>query len=259
LRGVGNSSVEKETKADIFTGVLHDITTHKQDEVRKNDFIALVSHELKSPITSIQAYIQVSMAMAKKINNDPIEKALNKAVVQTKKMTELINGFLNVSSFEAGKVYLSEVTFKIQDLIEETIEGVTLLLEKRKIKLTECCDITIYADRNKIAQVLDNFLSNAIKYSPDEKIIEVSCKTVNDRLQISVRDEGVGIEKHDQSKLFDRYYRIENKNTKGVAGFGLGLYLCSEIIHRHLGEIWVDSTIGEGSTFYFNLPINQNL
>lgn len=257
LRGVGNISKDPETKANIFTGVLHDITTHKQDELRKNDFIAMVSHELKSPITSIQAYVQISMATAKKINSDLIEKAMGKAIVQTKKMTELINGFLNISSFEAGKIYLSEQTFGIKDLISEAVEGVKLLNDKREIHIKECCDSTIHADRNKIAQVLTNFLTNAAKYSPSEKIIEVSCKEVGNMLQISVRDEGTGIEELDQQKLFDRYYRVENKDTKGVAGFGLGLYLSSEIIHRHLGKVWVESKIGVGSTFYFSLPIKN--
>ena len=259
LRGVGSISFDQASKSDTFTGVLLDITTHKQDEIRKNDFIAMVSHELKSPITSIQAYVQVSMAAAKKINNDLIEKALGKAIVQTKKMTELINGFLNISSFEAGKIYLTEKTFGIKELIAEAIEEVKLLSEDRKIEVIECCDTTIYADRNKIGQVLNNFLTNAIKYSPEEKTIEVSCKEVHDMLQISVHDKGMGIEPQDQQNLFDRYYRVENKNTKGLTGFGLGLYLCSEIINRHMGKVWVESTVGEGSTFYFCLPLNQNL
>ena len=259
LRGVGNISKDPETKTNVFTGVLNDITTHKQDELRKNDFIAMVSHELKSPITTIQAYVQVSMATAKQLNSEVIEKALGKAIIQTKKMTELINGFLNVSSFEAGKIYLSEHSFGIKDLIAETIEGVQILNENRIIHVKECCDSTITADRNKIAQVLTNFLTNAVKYSPSDKAIEVSCKEVDHMLQISVRDEGMGIEPTDQEKLFDRYYRIENNDTKGVAGFGLGLYLCSEIIQRHLGKIWVESTVGEGSTFYFCIPLNQNL
>ena len=259
LRGVGNISNDPETKANIFTGVLHDITTHKHDELRKNDFIAMVSHELKSPITTIQAYLQVSMATAKIIKSNVIEKALGKALIQTRKMTHLINGFLNVSSFEAGKIYLSEQMFGIGDLITEVVEEVKLLNDNREIHVKECCDSTIHADRNKIAQVLTNFLTNAVKYSPSEKIIEISCKEVDHMLQMSVRDEGVGIELRDQEKLFDRYYRIESKNTKGVAGFGLGLYLSSEIINRHHGKVWVKSVVGKGSTFYFSLPINQNL
>ncbi len=203
----------------------------------------------------MQAYVQVSMAAAKKINNEVIEKTLNKAVIQTKKMTELINGFLNISSFEAGKIYLNEQDFGIKDLIMESVEGIKLLHDKREIQLKECCEAIIHADRNKIAQVLNNFLSNAVKYSPSNKTIEVRCKEIGNNLQISVHDEGMGIELQDQQKLFDRYYRVENKNTKGLAGFGLGLYLCSEIIQRHMGQVWVESTVGEGSTFHFSLPL----
>ncbi|MGB4398477.1 MAG: CheR family methyltransferase [Daejeonella sp.] len=256
VRVVGNISIDPETKADIFTGVLHDITTHKEDELRKNDFIAMVSHELKSPITSLQAYLQISIAKVDKIENESVSGALNKALTQTKKMTELINGFLNVSSFEAGKIYLTEQTFKIKDLIQESIEEIKLTNANSIISMTECCDVEVYADRNKIGQVITNVLSNAVKYSPAQKAIEVSCKTVDHMLLVSISDHGIGIEKQDQAKLFDRYYRVENKDTKKVAGFGLGLYLCSEIIKRHLGKIWVVSESGKGSTFHFNLPLS---
>jgi two-component system CheB/CheR fusion protein len=256
VRGVGNISADLETKAPIFTGVLHDITTHKEDELRKNDFIAMVSHELKSPITSLQAYLQIAIAKAKKVENESIGQALDKAFKMTKKMTELINGFLNVSSFEAGKLYLSEQSFKINELIEEAVEGVKLTNADSMINIIKCCDTTVYADRNKIGQVLTNFLSNAVKYSSVDKPIEVYCVEVDNMLQVSVSDYGMGIEPQEQTKLFDRYYRVENNNTKNVAGFGLGLYLCSEIIKRHLGKIWVESDVGKGSTFHFTLPLS---
>ncbi len=256
MRGIGNIAVDQDGKAENFTGVLYDITIHKQDELRKNDFIAMVSHELKAPITAIQAYVQIAIARAQRIENGLITETLLKATFQTKKMTELINGFLSVSNFEAGKIYLSEQSFQIKELIEDAISEVRLLHENSDIKIKEYCEKTIFADRNKIAQVLTNFLTNAIKYSPVEKTIEVSSKIADGSLLVSVRDQGIGIEPKDQEKLFERYYRIKNKDTNGIAGFGLGLYLSSEIIQRHEGKIWVDSTVGEGSTFYFSLPIN---
>ena len=113
----------------------------------------------------------------------------------------------------------------------------------------------VIADRDKIGQVINNFISNAVKYSAGGSTIQVACVTVDCMAVVSVSDEGEGIKQEDQAKLFDRYYRIEGPHTKTVAGFGIGLYICAEIIQRHDGRIWVESEIGKGSTFYFSLPV----
>ena len=254
VRANGDLSLDMEDRPIYFTGVVHDITMHKQDEIRKNDFIAMVSHELRSPLTSLQGYIQLLTSRAKNAE-DPLNLIqLDKAQTQAKKMATMINGFLNVSSFEAGKIYLIEQTFEMNTLVNEIVEEVTLMTASHNFVILPCPAVTVNADRDKIGQVISNFLSNAVKYSPKGKNIEVACKQMNGNIQVSVKDEGMGIKLQDQEKLFDRYYRIESKLTQAIAGFGLGLYLSAEIIQRHNGKVWVESEIGKGSTFYFSLP-----
>jgi len=115
--------------------------------------------------------------------------------------------------------------------------------------------LSVHADRDKISQVISNFMNNAVKYSPKGKNIVVSCVASNSTVQVSVTDEGMGIKPQNQEKLFDRFYRIESVQTQNISGFGLGLYLSAEIIYRHNGKVWVESEIGKGSTFYFSLPM----
>ena len=255
VRANGDLSLDQDDKPAYFTGVLHDITLHKQDELRKNDFIAMVSHELKTPLTSMQGYVQLLALRAKNDENTFSMSKLEKVHSQVKKMTTLINGFLNTSSFEAGKIYLNEQTFEINDLLNEVVEEVTLITANHNFVVMPSPTVSVKADRDKIGQVINNFLTNAVKYSPKGKNIDISCKESNGNIQVSVKDQGIGIKPQDQEKLFDRYYRIESVQNQTISGFGLGLYLSAEIIHRHKGKVWVESEMGKGSTFYFSLPL----
>ena len=255
IKGVGNLSYDIDGKPGYFTGVLHDITIHKQDELRKNDFIGMVSHELKTPLTSLQAYVQMLAARAKKDDDAFGINALEKANMQVKKMIALINGFLNVSSFEAGKIYLNEETFDMNVLVNEIAEDFLLMTGSHNILPLSCPSLSVHADRDKIGQVITNFLNNAIKYSPNGKVITLSCSETEGMVNVGIKDEGMGINAYDQEKLFDRYFRVESSQTQNIPGFGLGLYLSAEIIRRHQGKVWVESEPGEGSTFYFSLPL----
>jgi len=254
VRANGDLSNDQDNKPAYFAGVVHDITVHKEDDIRKNDFIAMVSHELRTPLTSLQGYIQLLTSRAKKDEDTFSIAKLDKAHNQVKKMTTLINGFLNVSSFEAGKIYLNEQTFEMDSLINEIVEEVMLMTVSHNIVSKPCPALLVKADRDKIGQVINNFLSNSIKYSPKGKNIEIFCNVLEGNIQVGVKDEGMGINPQDQDKLFDRYYRIENTDTQAISGFGLGLYLSAEIIQRHNGKVWVESEPGKGSTFYFSLP-----
>lgn len=116
----------------------------------------------------------------------------------------------------------------------------------------------VCADRDKIASVISNFISNAVKYSPGEKVIRAGCTVDNGEVTVSVRDEGMGIKQEDLEKIFDRYYRVESNHTQNIAGFGIGLYLSAEIIQCHGGKVWAESEPGAGSTFYFSLALEPN-
>jgi two-component system CheB/CheR fusion protein len=255
VRAIGSLTDVQIGKPTYFTGISIDITAHKQDEIRKNDFIAMVSHELRTPLTSLQGYLQLLANKEKKANNASSVGMLDKANKQVKKMNALINGFLNISQLETGKIYLNLETFDISALIKESVEEFVLTSTRHNILLKECPSLFVNADRDKISQVIGNIISNAIKYSPKGKNILVSCEKVNEMLQVSVKDEGMGVKPEDQERLFDRYHRIESANTQAISGFGLGLYLSAEIIQRHEGKVWVESELGLGSTFYFNLPM----
>lgn len=238
-----------------FIGSVLEITDQKQNEIRKNDFIGMVSHELKTPLTSLKAYVQVLNARAKKEENNFAISALNKVELQVNKMGTLISGFLDVSRLESGRIYLNMKEFNLDELISEIIDESTLIIHSHEIKMEPCECIEVYADRDKIGQVITNLISNAVKYSPRGQLVEIICKRVGDNVQVSVRDEGMGIRTTDKDRLFDRFYRVESTHTQNISGFGIGLYISAEIIRRHRGQIWVDSEKGVGSTFFFNLPL----
>jgi len=236
-------------------GTVLDITESKRDEIRKNDFIAMASHELKTPLTSLKSYIQLLAKKLSKTDDDFVSNALTKAENQVNKMSDLIYGFLDLSQLESGKLSAKLQPFDIIKLINETIADINLSNNSHTIIFNSTGPIKVNADRERIGQVISNFLGNAIKYSPKESPIIVTCKVTGDSVQVAVTDYGIGIKQRDQEKLFQRFYRVENERAKNISGFGIGLYLASEIIQRHKGNIWVESQEGSGSTFYFSLPI----
>jgi two-component system sensor histidine kinase VicK len=244
----------KDGKA-YFSGVLLDITEQKQDEQRKNDFIGMVSHELKTPLTSLSAYIQMLHARAKKSDDTFTTGALDKVSTQVKKMSTMINGFLNVSRLESGKIHLDIQDFRLDELVKDMVDESILTTASHELVLLPALPATVKADRDKIGSVVSNLLSNAIKYSPRGMTIEVQCQVVDGMAQVSVKDQGIGINPQDLDRLFERYYRVDSKQTQTISGFGIGLYLCAEIVQRHDGKIWAESQAGAGSTFYFSLPL----
>lgn len=238
-----------------FIGSVLEITDQKENELRKNDFIGMVSHELKTPLTSLKAYVQILNGRAKKEGNGFAGSTLDKVELQINKMSTMINGFLNVSRLESGKIHLDKSSFKMDDLVREIIAETALVMSSHVITLIPCDCILVTADRDKIGQVINNLISNAVKYSPRGKVVEVMCLRVGDNAQVSVKDEGMGIREQDKDRLFDRFYRVETTHTQNIAGFGIGLYISAEIIRIHEGEIWLESQKGVGSTFSFSLPL----
>lgn len=235
--------------------IARDITEKKLEETRKNDFIGMVSHELKTPLTSLTAVIQVAKAKLKNNEDVFLAGAMQRANQQVKRMADMINSFLNVSRLESGKIHIEKEVFNIDGLIADIIDE-TALTNDSQVFLMKCADpIPVNADRDKIRSVISNYLSNAIKYSPKERPIKVGCRLENSEVIVSVEDEGYGISKQELPRLFERYYRAEANRNRQISGFGIGLYLSSEIIARHGGKVWAESQPGLGSTFYFSLPV----
>lgn len=254
MRATGRIYRDNEGVPIRFSGILMEITEHKLDEIRKNDFIAMVSHELKTPLTSLKAYVQLLGFKAKQSGDMFTINSLTKVEGQVNKMNNMIRSFLDLSRLEAGKLNLEKERFPIDKLVMEVVDEVLLTDKSHQILYTACKPLEVYADREKIGQVINNLLSNAIKYSAPGTKVKLGCELKSGMVQVWVSDEGVGISRKDSEKLFSRFYRVENTPLKTVSGFGIGLYLSAEIIQRHNGNIWVESEEGKGSTFYFNLP-----
>ncbi|WP_448699520.1 PAS domain S-box protein [Mucilaginibacter sp. AW1-3] len=247
----------RDSKDNIIglSKIARDITEKKQEEIRKNDFIAMVSHELKTPLTSLRSYIQV-LLLKSKGEEDPFRtNALTRADIQTKKMTAMIQDFLSLAKLEEGKIEINKTRFSLDALIEEIAGDAQYFTSLHTIKTSHCAGVMVNADQDKIGQVLMNLVSNAIKYSPKGGEILVTCEKNNDIVEVSVIDNGIGIKAADQENLFQRFYRVKNEEIKTISGFGIGLYLVSEILRYHDSTINVESKEGVGSKFSFKLKI----
>ena len=215
----------------------------------------MVSHELKTPLTTLQGYLQLAQTHAQQDGDGFMVSALEQTVKQVRKMTTMINGFLNVSRLESGKIHIDRKTFDMALLVQEIVEETGVFYAHHKIKITHADAAIVYADRDKIGQVLSNLVSNAAKYSGGQPLIAVACEKINGVVRISVTDDGIGIEEKHLTNIFTRYYRVQENTT--VSGFGIGLYLSAEIIGRHQGRIWAESEHGKGSVFYFTIPLHN--
>ncbi|WP_342648432.1 PAS domain-containing sensor histidine kinase [Mucilaginibacter sp. CSA2-8R] len=242
------------TFAGYITACL-DITEQKLNEQRKNDFISMVSHELKTPLTSLNGYLQIIEAKSRKAEDAVLHNIADKANRQIVKMTKLINGFLNVSRLESGQIYIERTLFDMAQLIKDTEDEFFTQVNTHQLIFAPVVKTMVNADRDKIGQVVSNLISNAIKYSPLGTAIHISCMAQNGKVSVSVQDEGIGISAENLPRLFERFYRVNNQGYQSVAGFGIGLYLCYEILQRHGGKIWAESEPGQGSTFCFELPL----
>src|SRR5215217_2855139 len=233
LRSIGTYQHAGENSDAYFAGITNDITEQKEDEQRKNDFIGMVSHELKTPLTSLTAIVQVANLKLKNSEDPFLAGAMDKANHQVKRMANMINGFLNVSRLESAKLLIDKKEFDLGHLIEDVVKETAFTVSNHTINLDLCDNVVINADADKIASVLTNLISNAIKYSPKSKEIGIKCGVENDKVTVSVKDDGLGLSPEDQAKVFDRYFRVESSITRHISGFGIGLYLSAEIIRRH--------------------------
>jgi len=232
-------------------GTVLDITEHKWLQQQKDDFISIASHELKTPITSLKASLQLLERM--KENPTPLwPKLISQSVRSMQKISELVEDLLNVSRMKEGQVRLKKERFPIERLLHDCYTHVRQA-GTHELILQGDLDLEIIADEHRIEQVIVNFLNNAIKYAPKEREIFLTVENRENMVKISVKDTGPGISAEKQPHLFERYFRADESGAQ-VSGLGLGLYISADIISRHGGEIGVDSKPGEGSTFWFTLP-----
>jgi PAS domain S-box-containing protein len=254
VRAIGKLFEATAGEPAHFSGTIVEITKEKEQEQLKNDFISMVSHELKTPLTSLKGYLQMLTMKASKSEDEFAVNTLSRAGKQIEKMTKMINGFLNVARLEAGSIYIDTQIFDMATLVKESEAESLISITSHSIIYAPVEETIVKADMDKIGQVIHNLISNAVKYSPPGSTVRVACETIDGHARVCVQDEGMGIKPKDMKQLFDRFYRVENAETKSIGGFGIGLYLCAEIIRRHDGKIWVESEPGKGSTFFFSIP-----
>jgi PAS domain S-box-containing protein len=233
--------------------IARDITEKKLTEKKKDEFIGFVSHELKTPLTSLRSYIQVALHKSKGEKHDFISHALTKAEQQTKRMENMITDFLNISRFEDGQMKIEVSSFDLAAIIHSCMEDARITSSKHQLSYNGDTQAMVMGDVEKISLVLTNLISNAQKYSPDGGEIIISCNKTADGFTVSVKDHGIGISKGDQKNMFQKFYRIKSEKTRFISGFGIGLYLASSIIALHGSAISVESTLDLGSTFSFSL------
>lgn len=243
---------EISTLIKAFNKLMEEV---KESEKRKDEFIGIASHELKTPLTSIKGYLDLLYILEDK---QPNHQCVQKALESTHKLMKLIKDLLDVSKIQSGHLKLNIAEFNIDELIKETISSFQMLSPLHEIiKETNLHELMISGDRQKIEQVLINLLSNAVKYSPAESKVIVSAEKNETELVIRVRDYGIGIPEDEVSEIFERFYRTKDSSVH-ISGLGLGLYICRDIMLSHNGKIWVERE-ERGSSFYFSLPLKTNI
>lgn len=253
---VNSAPIRNKTgKVVAAASIVYDVTREKEIEVRKDDFVSMASHELKTPITSLKLYLDSLEVRLKKIENSSVEDVVSKIKLQITRIQTLINALLDVSRLQTGKLVFKRERFRLDKLISQLVEDMQQNAGDIHLEFAAKPAVTVVADQFRIYQVLTNLLTNAIKYSGEGKRIILKLKKESDRAVVSVQDFGIGIDAQQQKLIFQRLYQVTTTKEKTFPGFGMGLYISQEIVKRHRGKIWVESELGKGSTFYFSLPL----
>ena len=251
-----------------FLRVAKDITEKKRYERRlkeldkmKSDFVSNVSHELRTPLTSIKGSVDNMLDGLTGSLNEKQIRYLNRIKSNTDRLSRLINDLLDLSRIESGRVEVRPTTLPLTALAEEVAEHMRALAAEKLIRIevpSSDPSVTVWADRDKVTQVLMNLIGNAVKFTPQDGKVTVALeKNGNDYIQISVADTGPGILPEERNKIFSKFYQVANIDKKKPKGSGLGLAISKALVEMHGGKIWMDSEVGRGSTFYFTLPAQQ--
>lgn len=237
---------------------LRDVTAEREAAQMKNEFVSTVSHELRTPLTSIKGYIDLIIEGEAGEINEIQREFLGIVKENSDRLVDLINDMLDISRIESGRIVLKVQPLDVAERIEGAVNTFRAVLDQqgRAITVDVPADLPKAAgDPDRVGQVLINFISNAIKYSPDGGNVDVRATCDGSRVRVAIRDHGIGITPQDQERLFTKFYRVDSSLTREIGGTGLGLSICKSIIELLGGEVGVESTPGEGSTFFFTLPV----
>lgn len=235
-----------------FSGIVQDITQRKNEEQRKDDFLSIASHELKTPVTSLKGALQLLERKKNDLSSPLVPRLIAQANVSVNKITYLIDDLLNTTRTNEGQLHLNYTEFTISEMLDQCCHHLRIG-GKHDLVIKGDRRLKMWADEIRIDQVVVNLVNNAVKYAPDEKEIYLIIEDLSDSVKISVKDNGPGISADKVEHLFDRYYRVDYSGVQ-YSGLGLGLYISAEIIKKHRGQIGVETEVGKGSTFWFTIP-----
>lgn len=227
----------------------------KESEERKDEFMSIASHELKTPISSIKAYAQIIQSRLSTDADDTSRGFLSKMDEQLNNLTKLVDDLLDVSKIQSGKLQIKKEESDFDTSIRNVVSDMQKIIRTHTISLEGGITRPVFMDVYRMQQVLINLITNAVKYSPQADRVRIAMETDTDKVTVSVQDFGIGIAKDELKKVFAPYYRVSSKHAAKFPGLGLGLRIAKEIVEQHGGKMWVKSKYGEGSTFFYSLPI----
>lgn len=240
---------------DALYLVAHDVTERKKIEQLKREFVAMVSHDLRTPLTSVQCFLEMLGEGMLNDSPDTMQNRAKSSQADISRLINLVNSLLDIDKMEAGKLEISPSLFPIKSLVERSVGSVRTWAERSGIKLEgKAVDGLMFADEDRLVQVLINLISNAVKFSPRDSTVCVTAENLPDCIELKVIDSGRGIPESHRTKIFDRFEQVELDDSRLKGGTGLGLAICKAIVTAHGGTIGVDSVEGKGSTFWFRIP-----
>lgn len=243
--------------------VMHqDVTALKEAEQLKDEFISIAAHELRTPLAILKGFVQTLLSQTARGKGSKLsewqQKSLQGIDLATDRLVDLAEDLLDVTRLQAGRLELQPEPADLVALARRVLARRQLTTERHTLTLVTALEhVVVYADPRRMEQVLSNLVGNAIKYSPEGGAIEVTIRAEHETHEalLSVCDQGIGIPLREQAQVFERFVRAGNAQAYGIRGTGLGLYLCRELIEEHGGRIWLESAVGQGSTFFVALPL----
>jgi signal transduction histidine kinase len=233
---------------------VRDISREREEEEQRSTFVSVISHELQTPIAIIKGYASTLARSDAVLHPEALHTRLKAIEEEADRLNKLVGNLLYASRIQAGGLQMDVTPLDLAPLIERVAERLRVKNPEAAIALDLPAHLpTVLADRERIEEVLQNLLDNAIKYSPGKARITVSCRATSDEVVVSISDQGMGISLREQSEIFERFQRAGNSKSSAIQGAGLGLYICRAIVEAHGGRIWVESTLHSGSTFSFSL------
>lgn len=247
--------IMKAAAANNVLLILHDVTAYKQVEREREDIMGFVAHELRNPLSNVILCNEIIGESIKENKLDEVNDMLERSKNNVRRLNKMIAELYDATRVNSGYLQLEVSEFNFKDIVNEAVDTVAGLQPAHHITVKGNENIQIRGDRYRLIQVLTNYLSNGIKYSNDQPEVVLTVQHDEDTLTVSVKDDGLGISKAQLPFIFERFFRVEK--TRNIEGIGLGLYLCRQIVQAHHGKVWVESTEGKGSTFFFSIPLGR--